>query len=218
MESTFRKPVPDGTQLIETFRFEPGKGFIRLELHLARMRHSANAFGFRYDIGKAEALLADVGGAMTLRCRLTLGADARFALTTAPLPADPPVWAVAFAQPRVSADDPWLRHKTTNRAVFEAQRAAMREGLDEVIFLNERGEVTEGTITNVFVTLEGGQKVTPPLSSGLLPGVLRRALLDKGEVTEKVLSAVDLTRATALEIGNSLRGLRPAVLRPLLSP
>ena len=83
---------------------------------------------------------------------------------------------------------------------------------DEVILLNERGEVCEGTITNVFVDIGDGVLVTPALACGLLPGVLRGELLDAGRAREAVLSPADLMDAKALFVGNSLRGLIPARL------
>jgi para-aminobenzoate synthetase/4-amino-4-deoxychorismate lyase len=76
-----------------------------------------------------------------------------------------------------------------------------------VIFLNERDELTEGSRTNIFIG-RNGKLVTPPLTSGVLDGVLRRELIDRGECTEAVLSLDDLEGEMFL--GNSLRGLIPA--------
>jgi 4-amino-4-deoxychorismate lyase len=89
--------------------------------------------------------------------------------------------------------------------VYDAARAAMADGLDEVIFLNERGEVCDGSITTLFFDRGAGMR-TPPLACGLLPGVLRADL----GVAEEVLRAQDLPRVR-LWVGNSLRGLMPAV-------
>ena len=84
-------------------------------------------------------------------------------------------------------------------------------GLFEVLFFNTRGELCEGAFTNVFLRREG-RMLTPPVSSGLLPGVLREALLLTGEAEEAVLTQDDLEQAEALWVGNSLRGLIPAAL------
>jgi branched-subunit amino acid aminotransferase/4-amino-4-deoxychorismate lyase len=81
-------------------------------------------------------------------------------------------------------------------------------GCNEVIFLNERGEVVEGSRTNVFVAREG-KLLTPPLSAGALDGILRRSLIGEGRCIEAVLRPQDLTGETYL--GNSLRGLIRAV-------
>src|SRR5690606_16981568 len=99
----------------------------------------------------------------------------------------------------------WLQVKSSRRAAYDAARAALPPGLDEVVFLNERGEVCDGTITTLFFDAGGGLR-TPPLSSGLLPGVLREEMLAQGRCREAVLHAADLGRVQ-LWLGNSLRGL-----------
>jgi 4-amino-4-deoxychorismate lyase len=109
-----------------------------------------------------------------------------------------------MARERLNSADPWLGHKTTRRAVYDAARAALPQGLDEMIFQNERGEVCEGTITTVFFDRGQGMR-TPPLACGVLPGVLRADL----GAAEEVLLAVDLPRVR-LWVGNALRGLIPA--------
>lgn len=200
---------PDGTCLIETFGYAPGQPVRRQELHLDRMARSAVALGYPFDRERARKMMDTVAADHPLRCRMTLAADGALELTHAPLPPNPAEWRVALSGVRLQSGDPWLGHKTTQRAVYDAARAAMPDGVDEVILLNERGELCEGSITNLFVT-QGGQRLTPPLSCGLLPGVLRAELLAQGQAQEKVLSPEDLARASRIEMGNSLRGLIPA--------
>lgn len=109
---------------------------------------------------------------------------------------------------------PLLRHKTTERTLYERTRAALPDGIDEALFLNTRGEVAEGTITNIFADLGDGL-LTPPLASGCLPGILRAELLASGRAREATLKVEDLSDAR-LYMGNALRGLIPARLaRPL---
>jgi 4-amino-4-deoxychorismate lyase len=129
---------------------------------------------------------------------------------TAPLPVAKLAWRVRVADARLRSDDPWLRVKTTERRAYDAARAALPEGVDEAVFLNERGAVCDGTITSVFVE-RAGELVTPPLSCGLLPGVLRAELIAEGRCQEAELGAADLRRGP-LFVGNSLRGLIPARL------
>ena len=205
MESPLHSTVPDGTRLIETFGFWPGQGVSHLDLHLARMARGAAALGFPFDPVAARAAMA-LGGDAPLRCRLTLGADGRFDLKTAPLPPTPDRWRVGVAQARLRAADPWLAVKSTQRGVYDRARAALPAGLDEWLFLNERAEICEGTITNLFAELADGRRVTPPLSCGLLPGILRETLLVDGW-TEAVLTLDDLAQARAVWMGNALRGL-----------
>ncbi|MEY2961375.1 MAG: hypothetical protein RLZ60_1205, partial [Pseudomonadota bacterium] len=114
---------------------------------------------------------------------------------------------------RLTSDDPWLQVKTTNRALYNDARADLPNGVDEWLFLNERDEVCEGTITNIFVVLEDGRRVTPPLTSGLLPGVLRQSLIQNGW-EKQVLTLSDLSKAREIHMGNALRGLIRVQLAP----
>ncbi|RDW11741.1 aminotransferase class IV, partial [Paracoccus thiocyanatus] len=133
----------------------------------------------------------------------------RIAVTRAPLPPARGEWRLALAGARLASDDPWLRLKTTRRRQYDDARAAMPLGVDELLFLNERGQVCEGTITTLFFDLGQGMR-TPPLSCGLLPGVLRAAMLAQGLCREETLPAAELPRAR-LWVGNALRGLIPAL-------
>ncbi|MFZ2099303.1 MAG: aminotransferase class IV family protein [Oricola sp.] len=203
--------------LIETMRWEPGDGFLRLGLHLDRMQASAASLGF--DCNRADALagLEDaVGGSDPLRVRAELARNGSFAVSVASYAPHAPgtVWRVAIASARLDSRDPLLRHKTTRRDLYAAARAEFAPAqADEAILLNGDGLVCEGTITNVFVRqAPEGPLLTPPLTCGLLPGVLRRELLESGAAREAVLTPRDLAEAPALYCGNSLRGLIPAAL------
>jgi len=205
MEGPFRANIPPGTRLIETLGWRPDEGVRYLDRHLARMARSAEALGFYFDAAAARGLLA-LQGDGPLRCRLTLDRMGRLELTTAPLPEGAPVWRVAIAPERLSSCDPWLGVKSTNREVYDRARAGLVPGVDEMLFLNERDEVCEGTITNLFVVMADGARVTPPLACGLLPGVLRAQMLTEGWV-ERVVSLDDLRAARAVHVGNALRGV-----------
>jgi len=191
-------------RLIETLLWDGG-AFPRLPLHLARLGSGAAALGFACNPLAVERALRAAVGAAPLRVRLTLGPAGDADVTVAALPAGKAEWRLGLAEVRLSSGDPWLRVKSTRRAAYDAARAALPAGLDEVVFLNERGEVCDGTITTVFFDRGQGMR-TPPLSCGLLPGVLRAELA----VPEEVLLAEELPRAR-LWVGNALRGLIPAV-------
>ncbi len=208
MEGAFRRPLPDGLTLIETFRWEGG--FVRLEAHLARLAGTAARLGVPLDRGAVDAALAGVTGEGPLRVRLTVDLGGGVAVMVAPLGSAPAVWRVALAGERLDPDDPWLGVKTSVRGRYDAARAALPPGVDELLFLNCRGEVCEGTITNVFVEAEG-VLLTPPVACGLLPGVLRAELLARGAAREAVLGVADLAAGRVL-VGNSLRGLCAANL------
>lgn len=199
-----RKPIG----LIETLRFDGG--FVRLERHLDRMERSAAFLSLPFDRDAAvRALEAKVQDAReALRVRLELDEQGEFACTAAVLGAAPARWTYALSPHRVSSADVLLQHKTTWREFYDGEQARLTKaaGCDEAMFLNERGEITEGARTNVFVR-RGGKLLTPPLSCGLLDGVLRRELLETGACEEAVLTPDDLANADEVWLGNSLRGL-----------
>lgn len=210
MESAFRGPFPDGFRLIETFGWRPEDGFVGLGDHLARLERTAARFGATVPQDAIERALAGVDGDGPLRVRLTLALCGAVAVVATPLAPGPEVWRLGIAAARLDPDDPWLRVKTTERALYDRTRAALPAGIDEMLFLNSRGEVCEGTIFNLFLRV-GDALLTPALGCGLLPGVLRARLLARGEAREAVLTPHDL-RDGALLVGNALRGLAPAAL------
>jgi 4-amino-4-deoxychorismate lyase len=203
VESALREGGTEpGLRLIETMLWD-GAGVPRLALHRARLASGCAALG--WDVPDMDAALRALDLAGPARLRLTVDARGNVHVTIAPLPAAKAAWRVGLADARLASDDPWLRIKSTRRGVYDAARAALPDGLDEVIFRNERGEVCDGTITTLFFDRGQGMR-TPPLSSGLLPGVLRAELA----CPEEVLHASDLP-AARLWVGNALRGLIPAV-------
>ena len=216
-ESAVRDGDGPGYALIETFRFEPGSGFVRLERHLARLEGSARELGFRYSRDRVDEALAGLSSRdAPLRVRLELALDGAVEVTSQPfVPLAPgTVWTIGIAEARLDAADPLVRHKTTRRQIYEAARAEFsRDEADEVVLLNGDGRLCEGTITNVFVDSGDGLLRTPSLANGLLPGVLRAQLIEEGRAVEADLSPEDLRSAAAIFVGNSLRGLIPARLR-----
>lgn len=198
-----RRPIG----LIETLRFH--NGFARLERHLDRMQYSAAALALPFERTAAiESLDAAVRhtGCGPSRVRLALSEDGAFSCSAAPLEISPAIWSYAISPHRVSSADQLLRHKSTWREFYDDERARLAAsiGCDEVIFLNERDELAEGSRTNIFVR-KGDRLVTPALAAGVLDGVLRRELIETGKCREEVLKLDDLRGEVLL--GNSLRGL-----------
>lgn len=211
MESPIRPPAVPGFRLIETCLWTPGEGVHRRARHLARLHATAARLGI--SPSGVDAALDGVRGQGPLRLRLTLDAAGRAEVTAqafTPLPQGA-VWRVDFASERVPHNDPWRQMKTTERAIYDSARAAMTDGVEEMLFLNDRDELCEGTITNVFVDTGEGL-LTPPVSCGVLPGVLRAEMLDAGRAREAVLTRADVVTARQVYIGNALRGLIPATL------
>lgn len=200
--------------LIETMRWQPGDGFLRLDQHLRRLTRSADALGFRQPKDAKKKLAEAVSGETPLRVRLVSSFRGKVEITATPfepLPEDA-VWRIKVAKTRMPSEDALYRHKTSRRDLYEAARAEFtREEADEVILLNERDEVCEGTITNIFIEDTDGMLVTPPLTSGLLAGVLRADLIRERKARSGVLSLAKL-KSRPVFVGNSLRGLIRAEL------
>ncbi len=173
---------------------------------MERLARSARALGFRFESERVTSAIEALTGETALRCRLTLGAAGDVEITTAELPEAAARWVVRIAPERLQSGEALLRHKTTQRAVYDRWRAELPDGVQEWLFLNERGELCEGTITNVVLTMKDGSRRTPPLSSGCLPGVYRQSLLDTGAVQEAVLTKEDVLAARAVHLTNALRG------------
>ncbi|EDT00154.1 aminodeoxychorismate synthase component I [Burkholderia ambifaria] len=223
LKARFLTDADPGFQLFETTAATRADGIRYIERHLARLQGSADAFGFRLDADalrrEVEARCAALDGDNPYRMKLALAKDGTLDITAAPLKRLPvgPVRVMlasahGFAPTRT--DDALLLHKTTRRAEYDrAWQAAEALGGFDMLFVNERGEVTEGGRSNLFVKLDG-QWVTPPLASGVLPGVMRGVLLDDcafGAV-ERIVTRDDLARAQALLLTNALRGALDAVL------
>ncbi len=208
MEKSLRQDCPPELKVIETFRVEDGIA-PRLELHLKRLAATCGLLEIDLDQARLRSCLDALPSQGVLRARLTVDLSGHVELGYAVLGASKSRWTVAIAPERISSDDPWLQVKTTQRMLYEQMRGALPAGVDEWIFLNERDEVCEGTITNIFVERDG-RLLTPPLRSGLLPGVLRESLLDTGGARDQVIKREDL--CGSLWLGNSLRGLIAAEL------
>ena len=202
-------------QLIETLLYEEGGGYYLLERHLERLRRSAAYFGFRLNREPICRALAARSAPLRgrHRVRLLLSRRGTFTIHTEPLPDDLPdrPLVAAFAENRVDSRDPFFYNKTTNRPLYSREPAGHPECVD-LLFLNERNEVAEGAFHNVVAKMEG-EWVTPPLESGLLPGVFREELLEKGEIRERVITAEQLSSAEEILLVNSVRKRRRITLK-----
>ncbi|RQQ15970.1 aminodeoxychorismate synthase component I [Burkholderia stagnalis] len=224
LKARFLTDADPGFQLFETTCATRAEGIRHLDRHVARLQRSADAFGFRFDAdalrGAIDARCAALDGDGPYRMKLALAKDGALEIVAAPLKPlpDGPAGVLLAADHGFApthADDALLQHKTTRRADYDrAWQAAEALGCFDMLFVNERGEVTEGGRSNLFVKLDG-QWVTPPLSCGVLPGVMRGVLLDDPSfgATERVVTRDDLARAQALLLTNALRGAVDAVLK-----
>jgi para-aminobenzoate synthetase / 4-amino-4-deoxychorismate lyase len=210
--------------LIETIRYERSAGFHLLERHLARLQSSAGHFGYPFS---REAVLAALETeaarveAPVAMLRLLLAEDGTITVTSTAieLPTKGTVWRFVISDQRLDEKDSFFYHKTTQRQFYdrEMERQKALTGCDEVVFLNKKGELTEGTRTNLFIEIDG-RLFTPALTCGLLPGTLREELLDlpRAAASEAVLTPQDLLTADRIYLGNSVRGLvRAELLEPV---
>ena len=204
---TTRRPRFD---LYETMRSEPGTGLVHLDLHVARLAGSADYFGFVFDEPELRRTLSRTVEELKdhpARVRVSLDRRGKVAVATSALPPIAGVVRVAvdLIDP-VDPADPMLFHKTTLRRRYD-EASARHPDADDVLLTNIRGEVTESTISNVAVRIDGTW-LTPALDCGLLPGVGREAALADGWLHEGVIRVVDLDRAEAMELVSDVRGRR----------
>jgi para-aminobenzoate synthetase/4-amino-4-deoxychorismate lyase len=219
LKARFLTGLQNDFEIFETMRATPGGGVRHRERHLKRLAASAAYFGFPWDAAAADAYI-DTACAMlepssaVYRLRLALSPSGAFSVQHAPLaPLTQPV-RVLLAADATSSDELFLRHKTSIRARYdEAWRDAEAQGAFDTLFFNERGELTEGGRSNVFVRVDG-RWLTPPLGGGVLPGVMRGALLDDPDwnAEEAPISRAMLEGADDIVICNALRGAMKAVL------
>lgn len=214
LKSRFLTALPKGLRLIETLRYAPGStpdqgSFPFLPEHRTRLEASARTFGFPFNEAAFLRLLNSINAAKALRVRITLGPEGDFTLEQADLAAGAPAAnpSIVLSPLRTSSSDILFRHKTTARALYDAELArVMGLGHFDALFLNEQGALTEGARSNLFVEKDG-VLLTPPLEAGVLNGVLRQRLLQEGRAREAHLNLDDLRQAEAIFMGNGLRGL-----------
>ncbi len=209
------KPYED-FELIETMLWDGG--FFLLDKHLERLDESARYFDYPMNVdaltGVLEAESKKFRKNQKYRVRLTLNAQGKFFIRTGILNESlQNPCRVFISCVRTNSSDAFFYHKTTRRDVYDRLHDdAKRKGFADVIFLNEKGQVTEGAISNVFIK-RGETYLTPPVDCGLLKGVYRQHLLETlPKAEEAILSVEDLEEADALFICNSVRGLRKARL------
>ena len=218
LKARFLTDLPNDFELFETMHVTHAEGCRHLDRHLQRMSASAHYFGFQFDDAairgavQRECAALPING--TYRLRLALNQRGACSIKTAPLlpVAEPVQWLLA-SHPTV-ADDLCLRHNTTVRERYDAAwRTAEARGAFDMLFCNAQGELTEGGRSNLFIKLDG-HWYTPPLTAGLLPGVMRAVLLEDPDwhATERRLTLKDLHAAEEIVVCNALRGVLRAVL------
>lgn len=202
--------VTEQFDLLETMAFDPVEGIPLLDFHLTRMRDSATALGFSFDHHAVRNELQAATFRLRKKSRIRMLASRKGSVAIEVR--DHRTWPeavmrVAVTKRPAQTSDWRLHHKTTDRSIYRAALAA--GGTYEVLMTDDAGFLTEGCFSNIFIE-RGDKLVTPPLSRGLLPGVLRASLIACGEAVEGDLRPYDLERG--FFIGNAARGMVAAQL------
>lgn len=203
--------------LLETILWEDGDFFL-LERHLARLKKSAVHFSFSVDfpalIGKMNDLAHGFSSQTKYRIRVLVGRSGKTTISSSEINALSTTVRVKFSEKRTDKTDPFLAHKTTRRELYNRELELCRKnGYFEILFTNTSDEVSEGAITNIIIK-RGDVYLTPPLSSGILPGTYREHLLISGQIPlrEQILFKDDILSANEIFIVNSVIKMIPVQL------
>lgn len=205
-------------ELIETLLVAADGGIPLLQRHLRRLQASAQALDYRCDALAVEADILAAAGRLAApgphRLRLLLDPAGQRTIQAAPLPPLAPQQYIMLGPDTLDASQPLLRYKTTYRPWYEqaAQWLAAQPQVFDLVYMNGRGELCEGSRSNLYLKLDG-RWYTPPLSCGCLPGVQRAELLDHGQAHERVLPVGLLREAEGIRLSNALRGWFDVALR-----
>ena len=189
--------------LLESLLLENGRYFLK-EAHLQRMSRSARYFGFPFDLKTILEKLAKVADKQpegTYKVRCLLGQDSSISIESQKIASAPLLPEVVLADHPVDCENPFLYHKTTHRTIYDEHT---KSGFYDVLLWNGKGQLTEFTNGNLVLEI-GGKRWTPPVSSGLLAGTYRDALLDEGVIKEKELVVSDLESSSKIWLINSVR-------------
>jgi para-aminobenzoate synthetase/4-amino-4-deoxychorismate lyase len=218
IKARFLTSPAEAFDLLEALLWDDG--YQRLEKHLQRMADSAAYFGYPYDPVDIHRVLAQLSAPFVAgqryKVRLKLKGTGHCSGEALQLQRQEPTAElyVVLSSERTNSHNCMYYHKTTDRALYDrASRFAQEYGYADVIFLNEKGEVTEGATNNIFIE-RAGSLLTPPLCCGLLNGIYRQSLLETNQrAREEILLLDDLLKAEKIYICNAIRGLRPVKLR-----
>ncbi|MCF7873476.1 MAG: aminodeoxychorismate synthase component I [Candidatus Omnitrophica bacterium] len=212
LKADFFTKLQKPPQLIETILWSKDQGFWLLELHLRRLKESCQFFSFSFYPKKIKKKLKEevTKRNQDTKLRLLLDQSGQIMVSAKKVQKIKSPVKVKIHKKRIDSSSIYLYHKTTKRDFYnQARKKAQKEGFFETIFLNQKNELTEGTITNIFLAKKGNL-YTPILSSGLLPGVFRQHLLQSKKAKAKKLYLRDLKKADKIYLGNSVRGLLEA--------
>lgn len=206
--------------LIETLLWKNGR-FVLLKEHILRLKDSSNYFGFMFDkkgiFKKLDDLAAGFDKDRQYKVRVLLSKSGCIKASYSEIVLNPNCKGdekiVVISKNHTNSHDPFLYHKTTNRRMYDNEyRHYGKRGYFDVIFLNEKNEVTEGAVTNIFIKKKN-RMYTPPVRCGLLNGVFRKNFINKNDkVSEKIIHPKDLLDADEIFVCNSVKGMKKVFL------
>lgn len=210
-KAKFFTEAPRSFSVFETVLYK-NNIFYFLKEHKERIESSARTFGFPFSteewdssLKKAAASCSDIS--KSYRVKIALDSSGKFNFETQELARFQKEGSLEISRIEIDSSSEFRKHKTNLREVYDVEGKRSREkGHLEVLFLNEKKEIAEGSISNVFVKI-GNSFFTPPLSSGVLPGVFRNRLLKRNGFSEKILTLEELKKSDSIFICNSLRGI-----------
>lgn len=210
MQITLDEGYQFGLGVFETIAVERGTPIL-LDWHLERLCRSMKALGIRQSVTQSDVLSWLSGQTAEHHALKIMASSANLLFTLRPNPYTPAQiqagFRLAYSNVYRNETSPLIRHKTLNYGdcILEKRRAKSL-GVDELIFLNSRGNICEGTTTNIFF-VSGGKLYTPPVASGLLPGIMRQFILTHFPVTEQPLDREDALKMDECFVTNSLMGV-----------
>ena len=208
IKSAILKPELPSFSLLESMLWDPKEGYFLLELHLKRLTESAIYFGYHINLKEVEKELSKVAKEMKScahKVRLLVRSHGNLSIEKQPLKPNSQNYPICLAKRATDSSDPFLYHKTSQRKVYVEAKAS-RPAYDDVLLWNEKAELTESTIANVLVQIEG-DLFTPPLSCGLLGGTYRAQLLEQKKIKERILPIKEIEHYQKIYLINSVRKL-----------
>lgn len=225
LKGKFLENLENDFALIETMLWTKKEGLHYFEDHMIRLAASANFFGFQIELKlirkRLSKILSTFVDKKPRKIRLTLerSGQINFETLTFAVPKKINRPAIAISPQKVTSSDPFLFHKTTNRALYNSELIrAKKQKFYDILFVNEKGNITEGAFNNIFVQGNRGELLTPSLECGLLPGILRAKLVESGKFKETSLTCDELEKAAKIWLGNSVSGLIEVKFRKSFNP
>lgn len=191
--------------LFETMLWTPEQGYFLIDKHIERLLDSARYFGFPATRNAIDESLENITASFdrSQRVKLSLNQEGALSIESTAFQPVSNIIRAGVAKRQIHSNDVFMFHKTTNRIAYKNAKKDF-PNFEDVLLYNERDELTEFTIGNLVVELNG-ELITPPISCGLLAGTFRAYLLETGRIVERVVPLAQLKDCTKIFRVNSVR-------------